>query len=214
MTKKYIQLTIASIDLLQQRYTTDDGKEDINTLTFSLSHPAEEVPKVETVKTIQATEAFPTWQDFDDKMVFKSAIRGESKLKVEIAFINKDSRFEKALKSILSEATKSALGTFTKGLSNAYLGSITKTLGNSLLDLAEEGDENEVDIIAQGEMLLHSDDLPSTITLPLTVPKTLYKTVRQRDGSNGKRPSFRNEDIPVLTQGENGSITLTVTLLD
>ena len=114
-----------------------DGEEDINLFRFSLSYPSEDISSIETVKTVKANEPIPKdWaKDFDKSILFKTPIRGEAKLVVEVASVDKESEAEKFFNKLFKSLFGAVLGVCTGGFGNAYVGAITKSVGTSLIDL-------------------------------------------------------------------------------
>lgn len=176
-----------------------------------MSYPAEGVSGIETVKTVKANKKIPTdWMsDFDKSIVFKTALRGKAKFTIEAASVDKDSDAEKFFKGLFKSLFGAALGLWTGGFGSAYVGAITKTVGNSLIDLVEEDDD--IDIIGSASYLLDSENLPDEISMNLEVKRPVMKKEYVRVGggppSRRRRKVVEKEVIPV---GVNGSIKLKV----
>ncbi len=212
MEKKIIQISITDIRLDHRGPL--DGAEDVNLLRFSLSYPAEGVPNIETVKTIRANKPLPTdWSsDFDKSIVFKTPIRGQAKLTIEIVSVDKESDAEKFFGSLFKSIFGSVMGIWAGDFVSVYVGAITKSVGTSLLDLIEHDDD--VDVIGKASMILDSESLSDKIELDLEVEQEVVR--KEYVNAAGGPPSRRRRrvvDTVVIPAGNNGHISLKVLVL-
>ncbi|MXY05087.1 MAG: hypothetical protein F4Y55_04440, partial [Gammaproteobacteria bacterium] len=100
MERRVIQITITQLKLEKRGPSNSDN--DANVFRFTLSHPIEGVPGLETVKSIAAGEKIPIdWGDLSKAMVFKTAIRGKSALTVEAIAVDRKSRAAKFIRKVL-----------------------------------------------------------------------------------------------------------------
>lgn len=207
MGKKVVQISIESLSLIKRGPL--DGAEDVNVFRFAMAYPAEDIPSIETVKTIKANENIPTnWSsDFDKSIVFKTPVNGKTKLTIEAASIDKDSQAEKTVKSFFKLTFGAVLGVWTGGFGSAYVGAITKSVGTSLIDLVEKDDD--IDIIGKASFMLDSEALPDEIELDLEVEKAV---VKKEEVITPNGPPFRRQrsvnDLPAIPRGINGHVKL------
>ena len=212
MEKKIIEILIDDLNL--EKRGPIDGEEDTNIFKFTLNYPTEEIPSIETVKTVKVTKEIPTnWSsDLDNAIVFKTPIRGRANLKVEVFSVDKDSDGEKAMKSMFKTLVGTSLGIWTGGFSSVYVGAITNKLGTSLIDLIDETDD--IDLIGSASYLLNSEELPNKINLDLVVQTAVVQkelsTVGGGPPSRRRRKIIETEIIPV---GTNGRVNLIVNQL-
>lgn len=209
MEKKIIQISLKDL-VLNVRGPADDA-EDINLFRFTLSYPSEGIANVETVKTVSVKKPLPdSWDDFDKAIVFKTELRGQAKLTIEAASVDKDSDADKFFKGFFKSLFGALLGVWTGGFGSAYVGAITKTVGTSLADMVE--DEDDIDIVGKASVLLSSDALEEEITLPFKVEKPVVKKVRQLSGT-GPRSRRRVRiitDVLLDAGATNGHVILAV----
>lgn len=209
MEKKIIQILIKELNISKRGPIK--GAEDINLFRFNLSYPAEGISGIETVKTIKATKKIPSnWSsDFEKSIVFKTPLRGKAKLSIEAVSIDKDSDGEKFLKSLFKSVFGAALGVWTGGFGNAYVGALTKTIGSSIVDLI--GEDDDIDIIGRASSILDSENLPDEISLVLKVEKPVVekKYISVGQGPLSKR-RHRTISKTVIDVGKNGNIKLKV----
>lgn len=214
MEKKIIQVTLSELAL--DKRGPLDGAEDINLFRFSLSHPAEGIPGVETVKIIEATQELPgaaeLATDFDKAMVFKTSLRGSSLLTVEALSVDRDSKGEALLKELFKSVFEAVLGVWTGGFASAYTGAITKSVGESLAGLLDAGED--VDVVGKATFVLDSEHLPGDIELDLKVEKAVVEKEYERVG--GGPPARRRRRVTeriAIPAGPNGRVKLKVTTL-
>lgn len=209
MEKKIIQISIAELNI--DKRGPIDGAEDTNIFKFSLSYPAEDIPNIETVKTIKANKQIPSdWSsDFDKSIVFKTPLRGKAKLTIEAASVDKDSDGEKFFKGLFKSLFGAVLGVWTGGFGSAYTGAITKTVGGSLVDLVDEDDD--IDIIGSASTLIDSERLPNEITLDLSVKTPVVEKEHVSIGG-GPRSRRRRRVIErvIIPAGVNGRVKLKI----
>lgn len=211
MEKKILQISISN--LIVDRRGPNDDREDVNLFRFTLSYPAEGVSGLETIKTVKADKPIPTnWtEDFDKSILFKTQIRGKSKLSIEVASIDKQSKTEKALSKLFGNIFGAVLGVWTGGFGSAYVGAVTKTLGGSILDMVE--DDEDVDIVGVADVLIDSENITNSITLPLEVKKAVVRKITKRNPERGSaRRTVRVEEV-VIPVGTNGSIAIQIDVI-
>ena len=201
MERIIIQVSIEELKLINRGTINNGSDNDINLFRFTMNQPAEGIQQIETVKVVKAKDDIPTeWSDFDMGLVFKSALRGKSKLRVEALSVDKKGGAEKFFKKFLS----AVLGVWTGGFSNAYVGAVTQLAGGSLIELIDDDDDS--DVIGIATFILDSNDLQRTIQCELSVREPVKKrTVKPKKN----RRNSTKEKI-VVPKGSNGSITLRI----
>ena len=211
-----IQVVIEELSLKVRTAVKKLGEEDLNLIRFTISHPAEGVEEVETVKMIKAGEDVPTnWADHDLAMVFKTRLRGKAVLRVKALVIDKDSVVERRLRKFFGKALSLSFGTWTTGLSNAYVGAVAKAAGTTLI-AAEKVDEADVDVLGEGSLDIDSSSLKKTdshrvdLFAPRAIVRKLWK--KKRIGRRWVRSRVRDE---IIAKGDQtGHVQLNLTLLD
>ena len=208
-----VQVTISALSLKVRTAANKFGQEDVNVFRFAISHPAEGIEEIETVKMIKAGEQLPcNWDDHDLAMVFKTRIRGKCVLKVKALAIDKDSEVERRVRKFFEKALSLAFATWTGGLSNAYVGAVAKASGTTLLT-AERADEADVDVLGEGSLGIDSQSLDGEERhrITLSAPKTLVRKLvkKRRIGSRWVRTRMDEEVIQGGTTSGQVEIILT-----
>ena len=155
MERRVIQIIVTQMNLEKRGPSNSDN--DANIFRFTLSHPIEGVPGLETVKSIGAREKIPTeWGDLSKAMVFKTAIRGKSALTVEAIAVDRKSRAAKFIRKVLRGVIGGFAGVWSKEFEDDYAGVVTKTAGTSLADLVDDSDS--LWALGRGTEVIDSED--------------------------------------------------------
>ena len=203
MDRKIIQISIEELILVSRGPL--DSKKDINLFRFSMNQPAEGVPGVETAKIVSIKKEIPTdWSDFDLSLIFKTPLRGKAKLNIEALAIDKLSGLEKFLARVFS----AAIGVWTGGFGNAYVGAVTKIGANSLVD-ALSADATTY-LIGSASVLLDSENLSNSVLRTLLVEQEIAKPVGRQ---KSKTPGVKRKKKVVVPKGPNGSVRLRIDCL-
>lgn len=213
-----LQVIISGLSLDQRTVAKEAGKEDLNVVRFAISHPAEGIEEVATAKMIKAGDKMPgSWKDHELAMVFKTRLRGKAVLRVTALAIDKDSPLERGFGKFLGKAFSLALGVWTGGLGNAYVGAAVKAAGNTVLERGNgDGDEGDVDVIGEAKLELDSEVLEvaaRSVRLELVVEKPVAKKVVQRRGPRRRGRRTKRVDEVVIPAGPNGHVEVVVSRL-
>ena len=214
MSKRYIQVCIKNLEILK-RGPMDGAGDDLNVLSISIQHPSEDLQAIERVYQFKASRDLPeNWDDFAQSLVFKTAIRGQVLLKVELISVDKESKAEEFFKGLFTTVSSAALGVATSGFGSAYVGAITKGVVGSLLNRFDDEEDDSKDDIGVGLLELDSnapDGLNTLHTVPLKVTDPVKKKVyvKLQNGRISKGRRGRVDEV-VVEAGENGSIQLEI----
>ena len=211
-----VQVMIGGLWLNVRTVVEKSGEEDLNVFRFAISHPEEGIEEIETVKMIKAGEDIPDcWDDHDLAMVFKTRLRGKAVFRVSALAIDKDSDVERRVRKFFGKALSLAFGTWTGGLSNAYVGVVATATGTALF-AGEKADEAEVDVVGEGSLELESDSLGEhqRQSVALLAPKAVVRKSSKKR-RKGRRWVRTQMDEEVIGKGvENGQVELVLTPLD
>lgn len=210
-----VQVMIGGLSLDVRTAVDKLGEEDLNVIRFAISHPAEGIEEIETVKVINAGEKIPgCWDDHDLAMVFKTRLRGKAVLRVKALVIDKDSDVERRMRKFFGKALSLAFGTSTSGLGNAYVGAVAKAAGSMLFAGGKE-DGGDVDVIGEGSLDIDSNGLgqEQRERVALVAPRAVIRksTKKKRVGRRWVRNRMKEEVIP--KGKENGQVDLVLTRL-
>ena len=154
MERRVVQITITKMDITKRGPSNSDN--DANIFRFTLNHPIEGVPGLETVKSVAAGECIPKdWGDLGRAMVFKTAIRGKSPLTVEAIAVDRKSKAAKFIRKVLRGVIGGFAGVWSKEFGDDYAGVATKTAGSSLADLVDSTDS--VTPLGKGVVVIDSE---------------------------------------------------------
>ena len=211
-----IQVVIGTLSLSVRTAVNKLGEEDLNVFRFTISHPAEGIEEIETVKMIKAGEDIPeTWDDHDLAMVFKTRLRGKAVLRVKALAIDKDSNVERRLRKFFGTVLSLSFATWTGGLSNAYVGAVAKAAGTTLFAV-ERADDADVDVLGEGTLMIDSSSLQQEKThcVKLIAPRAVVRksSKKKRMGRRWVRGQMKEE---IIKKGQKtGQLDLVLTRLD
>ncbi len=161
----YLQITLKSFFLEEEAF--QENMNGSNLLSSVLVYPRAGVKSVETLTRLDLVKgkklSFRSFA-FSDKILFKEIIEGDSELKLSLSAVEQPDEIEKILQSVIQTGVGIGLGMVTGGPGIALITALSKTVLDSVFDLARPAVKTTVigtqhfpinSALEEGELPLH-----------------------------------------------------------
>jgi len=186
--------------------------EDVNVFSFALHYPSAGKKSANHVKTfpIEKSQNKTITVDFNDKsyqdqVIFKESIQGDTNLTLEVGNVNKLSGFSKFFTGVF----KDILSARVRGVdfSSTSKTSAAKSFGGSFLEALIP--EDKLDILAKLSVDLSQDELETLLGTEQTYPLKALKTIKNSEEFDEEGDTIKEEPEIIIKEGEQiGEVTL------
>ncbi|MBF0458660.1 MAG: hypothetical protein HQK99_12295 [Nitrospirae bacterium] len=228
--QKRVQVTLS--ELILQDPAPISGGTSVNYLLVSFINPnfdnnkVDAQPKVVKLEFDSNSKTYKvdltTITKATDKILFKGILEGSFTVNVKVSQTVEATLAQKIIGTLIKAAFNAALSTFTKGITNVFMGNFVSKAGGSLLDEFNSAlTEKQVNVAGEWEADFDAATLVTTeIGGSLSVPENVKDQVNVAStGVSVVSPMTSREDMPtgsyewrtILTKGTvNGSVKLAI----